>query len=298
MALRPRLLRPGQRDLAAARGPDAVGRRACARCSCSRCTRWRWPASTSTRPSATTRGDGCSAPGSISARSPSAPGPRRTGPRRGCAACTGGYAGWSRSRAPYEGSDPELLLWVHCGEIDSFLSVGRRAGLRLSDADADRYVAEQVTAAALVGIPRGLAPRSVAELATYFERMRSRAADHRGGPGGRPLRCSCRRCRLLVQLATPARPAWLAAAGLAFATLPPWARRLYGLPGLPTTDLGASLAVRGLRPRSRTLPAAAAGGAALPAGEGADGRHAGAPARGGLSGRQPSRTGSGRPAPG
>ena len=159
------------------------------------------------------------------------------------------------SGVPYEGSDPELLLWVHCGEVDSFLTIGRRAGLRVSAADADRYVAEQVKAAALVGIPRRLVPRSVAELDAYFERMR---------PSLRTTAAARATARwlfvppmpVLVRLATPARAAWLSAAGLAFATLPPWARRLYGSPALPTTDLGASLALRGLRVASRALPPA------------------------------------------
>jgi uncharacterized protein (DUF2236 family) len=154
---------------------------------------------------------------------------------------------------PYRGSDPELLLWVHCGEIDSLLTVGRRAGMRISAADADRYVAEQVRAAALVGIPPELAPASTAELAEYFERVR---------PELRVTAAARSTARFLfvppmpklVQLATPARVAWLTAAGLAFATLPPWARRLYGSPGLPTTDLGASVTLRGLRLAARTLP--------------------------------------------
>jgi hypothetical protein len=59
----------------------------------------------------------------------------------------------------------------------------------------------------------------------------------------------------LVQLATPARAVWASAAGLAFASLPRWARRLYGLPGLPTTDLGTSVTLRWLRLASSVLPA-------------------------------------------
>ena len=47
--------------------------------------------------------------------------------------------------------DPELLRWVHCCEVDSLLSVARRSGVPLTDDDADRYVAEQVTAASLIG---------------------------------------------------------------------------------------------------------------------------------------------------
>jgi uncharacterized protein (DUF2236 family) len=155
----------------------------------------------------------------------------------------------------YDGTDPELLLWVHCGEIDSFLSIARRAGLRISAADADRYVAEQVRAASLVGIPQGLAPRSAAELDAYFRQMQPRLRTTAAARATAqwlfvpPM-------PVLVQLATPARAAWLAAAGLAFATLPAWARRLYGFPGLPTTDLGASVTLRTLRVLSQALPPA------------------------------------------
>jgi len=157
------------------------------------------------------------------------------------------------SGTPYWAPDPELLLWVHCGEIDSFLTIGRRAGVRVSAADADRYVAEQVTAAELVGIPRELVPASVAELTDYFGRAR---------PELRVTAAARETAKFLllppmpalVQLATPARAVWTSAAGLAFATLPRWARRLYGLPGLPTTDLGASVTLRSLRLASSVLP--------------------------------------------
>ncbi|HST65150.1 MAG TPA: oxygenase MpaB family protein [Mycobacteriales bacterium] len=154
----------------------------------------------------------------------------------------------------YWAPDPELLLWVHCGEIDSFLTIARRAGVAVSAADADRYVAEQVTAAELVGIPRHLAPASTAELADYFERTR---------PELRVTAAARETARFLflppmpklVQVATPARAVWASAAGLAFASLPRWARRLYRSPGLPTTDLGASVTLRGLRAASVVLPA-------------------------------------------
>jgi uncharacterized protein (DUF2236 family) len=161
------------------------------------------------------------------------------------------------SGTPYAAPDPELLLWVHCGEIDSFLTIGRRAGVRLSAADADRYVAEQVRAAELVGIPRELAPSSTAELAAYFERVRPRLRVTAAGretarflflPPMPPMPA-------LAHMATPARAVWASAAGLAFASLPRWARRLYGSPGLPTTDLGASVTLRWLATASVVLPA-------------------------------------------
>lgn len=158
------------------------------------------------------------------------------------------------SNTPYWAPDPELLLWVHCGEIDSFLTIARRAGVAVSAADADRYVAEQVTAAELIGIPRHLVPASTAELAAYFERTR---------PTLRLTAAARQTAKFLflppmpklVQVATPARAVWASAAGLAFASLPRWARRLYRSPGLPTTDLGASVTLRGLRAASVVLPA-------------------------------------------
>jgi ER-bound oxygenase mpaB/B'/Rubber oxygenase, catalytic domain len=43
----------------------------------------------------------------------------------------------------YGVDEPDLLLWVHCAEVDSYLHVTRRSGFRLTDAQADRYIAEQ-----------------------------------------------------------------------------------------------------------------------------------------------------------
>lgn len=157
------------------------------------------------------------------------------------------------SGVAYAVDDPDLLLWVHCCEIDSFLTVALRGGMRLSGADADRYVAEQLRSARLIGVPDGTAPRTVAELAAYFDRTR---------PELRLTRAARSAARfvllppmpLAARLATPARPAWVGVGGLAFALQPAWARRLYRLPGLPTTDLAATLAVLGLRTALRALP--------------------------------------------
>ncbi|NUT10982.1 MAG: DUF2236 domain-containing protein, partial [Nonomuraea sp.] len=63
--------------------------------------------------------------------------------------------------------DPAALRWVHVGEVDSYLTVARRAGVRLSDADADRFVAEWRRAAEVVGLSPGDVPGSVAELRDY-----------------------------------------------------------------------------------------------------------------------------------
>jgi uncharacterized protein (DUF2236 family) len=153
----------------------------------------------------------------------------------------------------YRVDDPDLLLWVHCCEVDSLLSVARRAGVPLSDGDADRYVAEQVTAAALIGAVEADVPRSTAELAGYFERARPQLAVTAAA------RDACRLVLLppmpaWVRFLTPARAAWGTLAGLSFATLPAWARRMYSLPGLGLTDAAATAGLRAFRQATLQLP--------------------------------------------
>jgi len=159
----------------------------------------------------------------------------------------------ARSGRTYSARDPHLLLWVHCCEVESFLTTYQRGGGRLTGAEVDTFYAEQTRAAAVVGIDAGTVPASAAQMASYFRRMRPElVAD------GRALRAA--RYVLLppmsgrVQLTTPARPAWFAVAGLAGALLPPWARRLYRLPGLPTTDVAATIALRTLRVALQSAP--------------------------------------------
>lgn len=161
---------------------------------------------------------------------------------------------WDRAGAQSRVDDPDLLLWVHCCEVDSFLSTVRRAGLRLSATEADRYVAEQVRAARLVGVPvRVHVPSDVAGLAAYFGRLRPELVlSGEAAAAARFLLLPP--MPLWVQLLTPARLGWAGVAGLAAALLPRWARRLYRLPALPTTDLAATAAVRTLRTALIAVP--------------------------------------------
>ena len=150
-------------------------------------------------------------------------------------------------------NDPELLLWVHCTEVESFLSSYRRSGGRLRRGDGDRYVAEMVASAKLVGIPARMVPSSEADVADYYRSVR---------PDLRVTAVAFRNVLwgfappmpAWVRYATPARPAWATLVGIAAAMLPPWARRLYGLPGLPTTDLSATLAARAVRAALLLVP--------------------------------------------
>jgi uncharacterized protein (DUF2236 family) len=153
----------------------------------------------------------------------------------------------------YRVDDPDLLLWVHCCEVDSLLDVARRAGVPLTDAEADRYVAEQAIGAVLIGVPEADVPRSVATLGAYFERIRPELTVT---PAARDA------YRLIVlppmptwvRYLTPAQPAWGGLAALAVALLPPWARRMYSLPALGLTDAAATATLKGFRQAVRVLP--------------------------------------------
>jgi uncharacterized protein (DUF2236 family) len=157
------------------------------------------------------------------------------------------------SGQPYRVADPELLLWVHCCEAESFLSTAVRSGLRLRGGDQDRYYREQTRQAALVGLDPDLVPASRAEIADYFRAIR---------PQVRATAEARRAVRFLlwppmspkVELGTPARPAWAALGTAGFAMLPRWARRAYRLPGLATTDAGATVAGFALRTGLLALP--------------------------------------------
>jgi uncharacterized protein (DUF2236 family) len=154
----------------------------------------------------------------------------------------------------YRVDDADLLLWVHNCEVDSLLSTARRAGVPLTDAEADRYVAEQVTAAVLIGAEEADVPTTEAELAAYFDGVRARLAVT-------PAARAASRFILLppmpgwVQLLTPARPAWSTLASLGAATLPRWARQLYGLPGFGLTDTAATAGLKAFRQTALAMPA-------------------------------------------
>jgi uncharacterized protein (DUF2236 family) len=148
--------------------------------------------------------------------------------------------------------DPEYLLWVHCGEIDSYVDVARRATILTSTAEADAYVAESWRAAQVVGLTADDVPASTAELADYFTRMRPQL--YACPEAVQALVMSLNPPLPLPRLLRPLKLAVPPFVALAFATLPPWARQLYGAPGLPTTDPVATLALRALRRATTVLP--------------------------------------------
>jgi uncharacterized protein (DUF2236 family) len=137
--------------------------------------------------------------------------------------------------------------------VDSLLSTVRRAGLPLTDEDADAYVLEQTAAARLVGVPDHLVPRTVADLDAYFEEIRpSLALTPAAVAGVRDLFMPP--MKGWVQVLTPASPAWGTFASLGFATLPAWARHVYSMPGFTLTDAAATGALRAFRTALLAVP--------------------------------------------
>ena len=143
----------------------------------------------------------------------------------------------------YRVDEPELLLWVHCGEVASCADIARRSGLPFSAADLDAFVAEQRASAELIGIERAAAPASMAELGAYYEKMR---------PGLYACEEAKQALRLTIHPPVPEGNRVLKlglppVSVLAFATLPRWARHMYGRPDGPLSDMAATAGLRATR---------------------------------------------------
>jgi len=160
------------------------------------------------------------------------------------------------SGVEYAADEPQLLAWVHCCLVASFLEVLTRGGVTLTGAEQDQYIEEQVKAAMLVGLEPDEVPHDRAALLDYFRVIKPvlectpaarQTASEIVAPAAPPR---------LDAAATP-RPAWSALAGLAFAALPPWGRRLYALPELPGAaglpDAATTVGLRTLRATLRGI---------------------------------------------
>jgi uncharacterized protein (DUF2236 family) len=146
--------------------------------------------------------------------------------------------------------EPELLLWVHCCEIGSYAEIARRSGMPVTGEELDAFVSEQRRSAAVVGLDPPDVPASMADLAVYFDRMRPSlrvTAEAR-----QALRAS-----FTLKMPSALLPLRLIVPPLnvlGFATMPPWARRLYGTPGLPLTDPAVTLALRATYESTTRIP--------------------------------------------
>lgn len=148
--------------------------------------------------------------------------------------------------------EPDLLRWVHVTEAESFVTTARRAGLDLSDSDVNRYYNEQRAAAALVGLEPSSVPDTIDAVEDYYRSVRPELALTRDSAAA-AMFLSAPPLPWLLGL-SPVRLAWLGLAGIAVGLLPPWARRIYGLPGVPTTDPLATVSARAIRLALRAIP--------------------------------------------
>ncbi|MDQ0389455.1 uncharacterized protein (DUF2236 family) [Streptomyces sp. DSM 42143] len=145
---------------------------------------------------------------------------------------------------------PALLLWVHCAEIDSYLHVLRRSGFPLTDAHADRYLAEHRHSARLVGLDPAAVPADRAALAAYFARVRPELA---AGDDAHEVDDFLRRPPV-HPLLVPARALlWHRVAQLAYDSLPPYAHELYGRAAPDPVTVTRRLCATGTA--LRTIPA-------------------------------------------
>lgn len=131
--------------------------------------------------------------------------------------------------------EPELLLWVHCAEVYSFLTVMQRAGYGLTPRQEDIYLDEQRFAAKLVGLHADEVPGTLAEMEAYFLAVRP------------ALRRTPFSDEIYHFLHGPEVTGWLrhglpvyeALVGhLAYSVLPPWAIELHGYAPYGRPDLG------------------------------------------------------------
>ena len=153
---------------------------------------------------------------------------------------------------PFRIDDRELLRWIYVTATESFCDTAQRAGLGLSPAEVDRYYDEQRTVATMVGLDRSDVPANAAEIEDYYASIRPAL---RAGGDARSVAWFLALPTFPYGLGwTPVRPLWVGVSAYAFSLLPSWARRIYGLPGLPTTDLAASLTSRALRVAIQAIP--------------------------------------------
>jgi uncharacterized protein (DUF2236 family) len=146
----------------------------------------------------------------------------------------------------YSAHDPDLLLWIHAVEVHSSVHAYRNYAGRLCDEEADRYVDEMVRVSELLGLPAAMAPRTLVDLRDYL-----RAVE------GLQLTSGARESMRMIMyppMPLPLRPLWVLPASAAVASLPRFARRMYGLPWFEPATPSVRAAVFGLTRFLNLLP--------------------------------------------
>jgi uncharacterized protein (DUF2236 family) len=126
----------------------------------------------------------------------------------------------------YRADDPDLLLWIHAVEVESFVVAYRAYAGRLSERDADRYTREMGFVAEAVELPAAMVPQTYAEILEYLDSMR-------GSLVATPAARAGMRTILGPPMPVQYRPLWGMVVAATLAIMPSWARGLYGLPWPP-----------------------------------------------------------------
>ncbi|MDQ6877387.1 MAG: DUF2236 domain-containing protein [Candidatus Dormibacteraeota bacterium] len=122
---------------------------------------------------------------------------------------------------PYRADDPALLLWVHVAMVESIVTVIQKYGRGLDTGEADRYVAETVPFATIVGVPAEQVPTSVDGLRQLIQSV----------PLLRATPAASEAMAVVLdppELDAELRELWRDLGQVAVGTLPDWARSMYG----------------------------------------------------------------------
>jgi len=141
----------------------------------------------------------------------------------------GTVTGIASDDRPYSANDPDLLTWVHCTEVYSFLTASLAYGTNSLDAaKQDAYIREMATVAYALGAEE--VPLSVAELHEYLFAIRPQLA----------FTDEARVARNFVLKGVRKWPHEVATYATLIAAaqgiLPPWARRQLRLVSLPASN--------------------------------------------------------------
>jgi uncharacterized protein (DUF2236 family) len=149
----------------------------------------------------------------------------------------------------YDALDPELLLYVHACLVDSALLFEELTVGALDDAGRQRFHEEQMLAAELLLVPRERIPPTVPELREWLSGF-ERRGELRVTRGARRV------AELFLDPPREAewRPVLQGVARLAFATLPPGVRELYGFDVGPLKERAARATLRAVRYLRPLLP--------------------------------------------
>jgi uncharacterized protein (DUF2236 family) len=151
---------------------------------------------------------------------------------------------------PYDALDPHLLLYVHACLVDSALLFEQRTVGALDDAGRQRFHEEQMLAAEMCLVPRDMIPPTVPALRAWMADVEDR--------GELLVTDNARRVAALFLDPPPEaewRPVLAGVSRLAFATLSPRVRAMYGFELGPVRRAAVDVAFAATRLVRPFLPA-------------------------------------------